>query len=70
MLDKPQIVVLSKSDMADPDVVEEVAKKLKEKKYPVFPISSATNKGIDELLGYTINKLKEIPDQKSAALSQ
>ena len=70
MLDKPQIVVLSKADMADQNVLEEVTQKLKEKNYPVFAISSVTNKGVDELLGYTITKLKEIPDQKSSLLDQ
>lgn len=64
MLEKPQIVVLSKSDLADPQMVSEVTQKLKARHYPVFSISSVTNDGIDQLLGYTIKTLKEIPDQK------
>jgi GTP-binding protein len=64
MINKPQIVVLSKSDLADPETVNKVTKELKARQYPVFTISSVTNNGIDQLLGYTIKMLKEIPDQK------
>jgi GTP-binding protein len=63
LLKRPQIIAANKIDI--PEAAENV-KRLKEyfepKGYKVFPISAATNKGLDELIEATAEILKNYPD--------
>ncbi|MCI1930559.1 MAG: GTPase ObgE [Clostridia bacterium] len=63
LLKRPQIIAANKIDI--PEAAANV-KRLKEyfepKGYKVFPISAATNKGLDELIEATAEILKNYPD--------
>ncbi len=48
--DKPEIVVLSKIDLVDADLVKKVVSYFKKKKIGILPISSATGMGMKELV--------------------
>ena len=61
---RPQIIVESKCDLnknldADNDIIE-LEKVIKKDGYKIFRISSATNEGIDELMKFISNTLKEL----------
>ena len=61
---RPQIIVESKCDLnknldADNDIIE-LEKVIKKDGYKIFRISSATNTGIDELMKFISNTLKEL----------
>lgn len=59
LLDKPQIVVLNKSDMlGDYDIVN----KFKEvTEYPILLLSAATHSGVEELIKTMYSELKKLP---------
>ena len=61
---RPQIIVESKCDLnknleTDNDIIE-LEKVIKKDGYKIFRISSATNEGIDELMKFISNTLKEL----------
>lgn len=59
MLKKPQIIALTKMDLADDELRKHIAKKVKFKRgIPVVPISSATGEGLKELLDVIWKKLQ------------
>ncbi len=63
LLERPQIIAANKTDI--PEAMENV-KRLKEvyekKGFEVFPISAATNKGLDNMLEAVAKKLKDYPE--------
>ncbi|AKL95107.1 GTpase Obg [Clostridium aceticum] len=63
LANKPQIVAANKMDIPE---AEENLKRLREKLTPmeieVFPVSAATNKGLEELFIYVSKKLKEVEE--------
>ncbi|MDD3394617.1 MAG: Obg family GTPase CgtA, partial [Anaerotignum sp.] len=63
LLKRPQVIAANKTDI--PEAAENVArlKEVYEKEgYKVFPISAATNKGLDELLSAVALILKDYPE--------
>lgn len=63
LLKRPQVIAANKTDIPE---AEENVKRLKEKYekegFSVFPISAATNKGLDVLIDKVAQLLKEYPD--------
>lgn len=63
LADRPTVIAVNKMDIPE---AEENFKKIKDiygkKGFLVFPISAATNKGLDELLGAVAEILKNYPD--------
>lgn len=63
LVDKPQIVAANKIDIPQAEEYLEMLKKeLKKFAIDVFPVSAATNKGLEELFTYVSKKLKEIEE--------
>lgn len=61
---KKQIVVANKMDsLSDNSLLEELEKVCKDKNLKLFKISAATNQGLDELIEYLANELKNIPKE-------
>lgn len=62
LMKRPQIVAANKTDIPEAaENVERLKKELEPKGYQVFPISAATNKGLDPLLDAVANVLKDYP---------
>lgn len=57
---KPEIVVLTKNDLAAPALEKKVISAFKRKKLPVISISAVTGKGIDKLIAETIHQLDSL----------
>jgi GTP-binding protein len=57
----PQIVVLNKSDIADPEEVELLRAEFAEEDKPVFVISAATRTGLEPLVYYLSERLVDMP---------
>ena len=63
--DKPRLILLNKSDLADAEQTQKWVKTIKEKtKYPVLSTSSSDNKDLSKIL----NKIAELGQPKIAAL--
>jgi ribosome biogenesis GTPase A len=63
--DKPRLILLNKSDLADIEQTQKWVKTIKEKtKYPVLSTSSSDNKDLSKIL----NKIAELGQPKIAAL--
>ena len=61
---KKQIVVANKMDsLSDNSLLEELENICKDKNLKLFKISAATNQGLDELIEYLANELKNIPKE-------
>lgn len=61
---KKQIVVANKMDVAnDEKLIKEIEKKCKDENLKLFKISAATNEGLDELINYVAQELKNIPKE-------
>ncbi len=61
---KKQIVVANKMDsLSDNSLLEELENVCKDKNLKLFKISAATNQGLDELIEYLANELKNIPKE-------
>lgn len=61
---KKQIVVANKMDsLSDNSLLEELENVCKDKNLKLFKISAATNQGLDELIEYLSNELKNIPKE-------
>jgi GTP-binding protein len=57
---REQIVILTKIDLLDSDKeLKKIIAQFEKKKYVVFPLSSATHKGVEELMEYLAKKLKK-----------
>jgi len=62
LAEKMQVIAANKTDIImDDEVFENFKKEMEKRGYPVFYISAATKKGVDELLKYTIEKLASLP---------
>lgn len=60
---RPQVVAANKMDIPGADInLEKLKSYLNEKGIEIFPISAATNEGLDELLNYTSKRLKELEE--------
>lgn len=57
----PQVVVLNKTDIADPEEVELLRAEFAEEDMPVFVISAATRTGLEPLVYYLAERLAEMP---------
>jgi GTP-binding protein len=57
---KPQIIAANKTDISTA-ALDEFAGEMEKRGYRVFPVSAATNKGIDKLLDYAYNVLQTLP---------
>ena len=60
---KPQIVVANKMDLPDGEVGLEMLRDHIGGKYPIFPISAATHKGLDALMDCIAETLQKMPPQ-------
>ncbi|NLM75020.1 MAG: GTPase ObgE [Clostridiaceae bacterium] len=59
---RPQIIAANKIDaLQDPDRLKRFKAEMEKRGYKVFEISAATNKGVDELMYYTYEELKDLP---------
>ena len=64
LADKEQIVVANKMDVAnDKKLIEEIEDMCKKNNLKLFKISAATREGIDDLIEYIAQKLKDIPKE-------
>lgn len=61
LAERPQLVVLNKTDLIDDELLAMIKEEFFDLGCEVFPISAATGKGIDALLGRTIALLDEMP---------
>ena len=60
--EREQIVVANKIDLVyDESVLKDFEEKIKALGYKIFFISGATRKNVDELMKYTLQRLKQIP---------
>jgi GTP-binding protein len=60
---RPQIVVANKMDiLQDEEVYEEFKKTIEARGYKVFKMSAATREGVDEVITYVSNVLKEVEE--------
>ena len=57
----PQVIVLNKSDIADPEEIELLRAEFAEEDKPVFVISAATRTGLEPLVYYLAERLAEMP---------
>lgn len=59
---RPQVLVLNKSDLInDDELVNQIVDKFKSHGLDCFVASAAANKGLDKLVDFIIEKLKELP---------
>ena len=66
---KPQVVAANKIDISGSHAnLEKLKSALKEQEIKVFPISAATNRGLDELLDYVSKRLKELEELHKEAI--
>ena len=64
LAERQQIVVANKSDLGiNPEIKEEFIAEMKKRGYPVFEISAATGKGVDELMNFAYHTLENIPKE-------
>ena len=60
--ERPQLVAANKTDIIqDPDAYEEFKKEMKKQGYPLFEISAATGKGVNELMKAAFSELQKLP---------
>ena len=63
LLDKPQIIIANKMDVAgSKENLEEFKKKIKDIK--IFEVSAVTNKGLQEVADYLQKMIEDMPDQE------
>ncbi len=60
LLDKPQLVVLNKVDVADPKTIDRVRLALEEQGFSVWPLSAATGQGVQALLGALADQVQKL----------
>jgi len=59
---RPQIIAANKADaVSDMSRLERFRREMENRGYPVFVISAATRKGVNELIRYAYERLREIP---------
>ncbi len=65
LMEKPQIIAANKIDLPESEKhLESFINFMESKGYKVFPISAATGKGVSELIQYTGEMLKNLPEVK------
>ncbi len=63
--ERPQLVAANKTDIIqDPEVYEEFKTEIKKLGYPLFEISAATGKGVNELMKAAFSELQKLPPIK------
>lgn len=63
LAERPQVVVANKMDVTGAEEnLKLFTEEMTGRGLSVFPISAATNKGLDELMRHVANRLQEIPD--------
>lgn len=64
LANKKQIVVANKMDIAnDEELIEQIEKMCEKEGLKLFKISAATKEGVDELIEYVVQELKNIPKE-------
>jgi len=67
---KPEVVVISKADVCDNNVLQKLAQKFKEKVGEnVFIIAAPTHRGVEELLNFTVQKFQEIENVEASQVT-
>ena len=66
LAEKPQIIALNKTEIADPKRIAEF-KKQYEEKYKIFEISAVTGQGVSELIKAAAENLRKLPKIAAAA---
>ncbi|MDD3931553.1 MAG: GTPase ObgE, partial [Eubacteriales bacterium] len=61
LLEKPQIVVLNKIDLAEPETVSQIQTTLKQKGFVVYSISAATGSGVTQLIQAVAETVAKLP---------
>lgn len=61
LAERPQIVVGTKADMADPEAMDDFADKMKEKGNEVYFISAPIHEGVEALLKAVAERLQSLP---------
>lgn len=67
LMDKPMIVAANKIDLINEEndaLYKEFKEYIEGKGYSIFPISAATNGGIEELMGFAYKTLSELPPEE------
>ena len=60
--ERPQLVAANKTDIIqDPEIYEEFKKEMEKQGYPLFEISAATGKGVNELMKAAFSELQKLP---------
>lgn len=60
---RPQIIAANKIDaLSEPEKLENFKTEMVQRGYKVFEVSAATNQGVDELIRYTYEQLKTLPE--------
>ncbi len=60
--ERPQLVAANKTDIIqDPEIYEEFKKEMEKQGYPLFEISAATGKGVNELMKTAFSELQKLP---------
>ena len=68
---KKQIVVANKMDsLSNQELLKQLEDVCKEKKLKLFKLSAATNQGLDELVEYLANELKDIPKEDIVTIDE
>ena len=63
LANRPQIIAANKIDaLYEPEKLERFKTEMEKREYKVFEISAATNQGVDELIRYTYEQLKTLPE--------
>ncbi|RCX18892.1 GTP-binding protein [Anaerobacterium chartisolvens] len=63
LAERPQIVAANKTDIPEAEErLQKFTREIEGRGIKVFPISAATNKGLDELMFYVSGRLDELPD--------
>jgi GTP-binding protein len=57
---KPELVVLTKNDLATPELEKKVISAFKRKRLPVLSVSAVARKGIEELIRETVRQLDSL----------
>jgi len=71
LAERPQIIAANKIDLAEAKHnFPRINKILSQKGYAVFPISAVTGEGLEELIKYIYNKLKEVEKQQVAPVAK
>lgn len=63
LLEKPQVIVATKTDVANEAKLDRLSRYCKDNKLRLFAISSATGEGVGELVAYVAKRLEEMREK-------